>query len=390
MKKSDFTSKSPGQIIWIPSGYLAYLPNPLPPELIWSDLLLSALSKADTKLAALEQVGKSIPVSRLAVRPFIRKEAVVSSQIEGTHTSFEGLLSYEAGQRRTDSDLADAQEVQNYVRALDYGLERLAALPLSARLIREIHARLMEGVRGEYMTPGEFRRSQNWIGRPGATLETARYVPPPVPEMKIALGKLENFIHQDQSLPPLVRIGLIHYQFEAIHPFLDGNGRIGRLLISLLLVNWRLLSIPLLNLSAFLEANRQAYYDNLMAVTQKGAWEAWLIYFLSGIAQQAEDTTLRIQRLADLRTAYQHRFAGERTRQKLADLVDYLISTPITTIQQAQESLNSGSYTTIQRQIEKLEVLGIVREITGYQRNRLYQADEILQILLESNAGEQP
>jgi Fic family protein len=184
-----------------------------------------------------------------------------------------------------------------------------------------------------------------------------------------------------------VRIGLIHYQFEAIHPFLDGNGRIGRLLISLLLVNWGLLSIPLLNLSAFLETNRQAYYDKLMAVTQKGAWEDWLIYFLSGIAQQAEDTTLRIQRLADLRTAYQRRFAGERTRQKLTALVDYLIGTPITTIQQAQERLNLGSYTTIQRQIEKLEALGMVREITGYQRNRLYQADEILQILLESNAG---
>ena len=362
MKTSDFTPETPGRLIQAPTGYTAYLPNPLPPALDWSNRLLSALSQAESRLAALEEVSKAFPVPLQVARPFIRKEAVLSSQIEGTRTSFEGLLSYEAGQRRPSGDPGDAREVQNYVQALDYGLERLNTLPLSTRLIREIHERLMEGVRGEWMTPGEFRRTQNWVGKPGATLETARYVPPPVPEMKLALVELENFIHRGSDLPDLVRIGLIHYQFEAIHPFLDGNGRVGRLLISLLLVAWGKLSLPLLNLSDYLEAHRQEYYDRLLDVTQKGAWEAWLAFILTGIAHQAEDTTHRIRRLADLRHTYQRQFAAERTRQKLAELVDYLIGTPITTIQQAQESLKMGSYTTIQRRIEKLAALGIVRD----------------------------
>jgi Fic family protein len=381
MEKTDFTSKTPGRVMTTPHGYVAYIPNPLPPRLNWPTSLLSTLSKADRKLAYLAEIGNAFPVPQLVVRPFIRKEAVISSQIEGTHTSFEELLSYEAGQRHPQRDLEDAKEVQNYVRAVDYGLNRMADLPLSNRLIREIHARLMEGVRGKYLTPGEFRRSQNWIGRPGVSLQNARYVPPPVPEMYEALNDLERFIHWDPDLPPLVRIGLIHYQFEAIHPFLDGNGRIGRLLISLLLVALDLLPLPLLNLSDYFDNHRQEYYDRLMNVTQKGAWVAWMDFFLIGVSLQAEDTAIRIARLSTLREVYQQRFAAERTRQKLADLVDYLIGTPITSIRQVQENLKIGSYTTVQRQIEILESMGIVREITGQHRNRLYQADEIIRIL---------
>lgn len=384
MEPSDFTPQSPGRFIQTPTGYTAYLPNPLPPALDWSNKLLSALSRAESRLAALEEIGKAFPAPLMVARAFIRKEAVLSSQIEGTHTSFEGLLAYEAGQRRHPDDLFDVREVHNYVNAMDYGLNQRHALPLSTRLIREMHARLMEGIRGEWMTPGDFRSTQNWVGKPGATLETARYVPPPVPEMKLALVELENFIHRSSDLPDLVRIGLIHYQFEAIHPFLDGNGRLGRLLISLLLVSWGKLSLPLLNLSDYLEAHRHEYYDRLLDVTQKGAWEAWLAFILTGIAHQAEDTSQRIRHLEDLRHTYQQQFARERTRHKLAEMVDYLIGTPITTIQQAQESLNLGSYTTIQRQIEKLVGLGIVREITGQHRNRLYQAEEILKILTET------
>jgi len=384
MNTSDFTPQAPGRLIQTPTGYTAYLPNPLPPALDLSNRLISALSQAAARLATLEEVGKTFPAPQMVARPFIRKEAVLSSRIEGTRTSFEGLLSYEAGLRKPENDLVDAREVQNYVQALDFGLMRLRTLPLSTRLIREIHEQLLEGVRGEWMTPGEFRRSQNWIGRPGATLETARYVPPPVPEMKSALVDLENFIHRGSELPDLVRIGLVHYQFEAIHPFLDGNGRVGRLLISLLLVAWGKLSLPLLNLSDYFEAHRQAYYDNLLDVTQKGAWEKWLTFFLQGVAAQAEDTTRRIRQLLNLRNQYHQLFADDRNRRKLAELVDYLIGTPITSIQQAEQSLKMGSYTTIQRQIEKLAALGIVREITGQQRNRLYQADGILRILLEN------
>lgn len=381
MKNSDFSKDSAGQVIRTLQGYLAFVPNPLPPDLIWSNALLAKLSEADRHLARLAEVGNAFPAPHVVARPFIRKEAVLSSQIEGTHTTFQELLSYEAGQPELAGNREQAHEVQNYVRALDYGLVRLAELPLSIRLIREIHGILMKGVRGESMSPGEVRRSQNWIGRPGATLATARYVPPPVEEMHACLSALERFIHAEIDLPPLIRIGLIHYQFEAIHPFLDGNGRIGRLLITLLMVTWDLLSQPLLNLSSFIETNRQEYYDRLMAVSQKGAWEAWLTFFLTGVATQAKDASRRIAELEALRNRYHHQFAGERGHQKLARLVDYLIGTPITTITQVQESLAIGSYTTVQRHIEKLAALGIVQEITGQSRNRVYRANEILQIL---------
>jgi Fic family protein len=384
MKTTDFTPQAPGRLIQLPTGQAAYLPGPLPLRLeAASNKLLSALARAESRLAALEEVSKAFPVPQSLARSFIRKEAVFSSQIEGIHASFESLLSYEAGQRRPEGDLQAAREVQNAVQALEYGLERRQSLPLSTRLIREIHAVLMNGIQGESVPPSAFRSAQNWIGKPGATLETARYVPPPAQEMKQALADLEHDIHHSPELPELIWIGLIHYQFEAIHPFPDGNGRVGRLLISLLLVARGKLSLPLLNLSGFLRANHQEYYDLLLNVTQKGAWEAWLKFLLTGIAHQAEDVTHRIRRLDELRRTYQRQFANERTRQKLTELVDYLIGTPITSIQQAQDHLNMGSYTTIQRQIEKLAALGIVREITGQHRNRLYQADEILQILTE-------
>jgi Fic family protein len=381
MKRSDFSKNAPGKVIKTLQDYLAFFPAPLPPDVTWSNKLLAALSKADQSLARLAEVGNAFPVPHVVVRTFVRKEAVLSSQIEGTRTSFEALLSYETGQLSLFGDPQDAREVHNYVRALDYGLERLETLPLSLRLIREIHGILLQGVRGESMTPGEVRRSQNWIGKPGATLEQAHFVPPPVKEMHDCLSDLERFINQDSELPPLLRIGLIHYQFEAIHPFLDGNGRIGRLLITFLLVAWGLLSQPLLYLSSFIEANRQEYYDRLLAVSQKGEWEAWLLFFLEGVHSQSIDASRRIARLQELRHKYHEMVAGDRSRKELARMVDYLISSPITSITQAQENLDMGSYTTIQRYIEKLAALGILREITGQRRNRIYRAGEILRVL---------
>jgi Fic family protein len=361
MKRSDFSNSAPGKVIKTLQNYLAFIPDPLPPDVAWSNKLLIALSEADRSLSRLGEVGNAFPVPHIAVRPFVRKEAVFSSQIEGTRTSFEGLLFYEAGQLSLFSDLDDPREVQNYVRAMDYGFVRLGKLPLSVRLIREIHGILLKGVRGEMMTPGEMRRSQNWIGRPGATLEQARYVPPPVKEMYECLSDLEIFIHQNSELPPLIRIGLIHYQFEAIHPFLDGNGRIGRLLVTFLLVVWGLLSQPLLYLSNFIEANRQEYYDRLLAVSQRGKWEPWLLFFLEGVRSQSDDAIKRITQLQVLRLKYCELFSADRSRKKLENLVDYLIGSPITSISQAQESLVLGSYTTIQRLIEKLSELGIIR-----------------------------
>lgn len=383
MKRIDFSNQAPGKVIRTLHGYAAFIPDPLPPETEWSTKLLSALSQADRSLARLAEVGNTFPVPHVVVRPFIRKEAVLSSQIEGTRTTFQELLSFEAGQLSFFRDMEDTREVHNYVRALNYGLERLETFPMSVRLIREIHAILMQGVRGEHMTPGEVRRSQNWIGKPGATLEKARYVPPPPDEMHNCLSELERFIHADSELPPLLRIGMIHYQFEAIHPFLDGNGRIGRLLVTFLLVAWDLISQPLLYLSNFIEINRQEYYDRLLAVSQKGEWEAWLLFFLEGVHSQADDASRRISRLKDLRSAYREKFTNDRSRESLGILVDYLIGSPITSITQAQETLNIGSFNRIQRNIEKLEALGIVREVTGNKRNRIYHAEEILKVLEE-------
>lgn len=383
MKKSDFSKQAPGQVVRTLKGYVAFIPAPLPPDVTWSNKLLTALSKADRSLMRLAEVGNAFPAPHVVVRPFIRKEAVLSSQIEGTRTTFQELLSFEAGQLSMFRYVNDTHEVHNYVQALDYGLERLKDLPLSIRLIREIHSILMQGVHGELMTPGEVRRSQNWIGRPGATLNDARYVPPPPDEMHDCLSDLENFIHADSELPLLLRIGMIHYQFEAIHPFLDGNGRVGRLLVTFLLVTWGLLSQPLLYLSNFIEINRQEYYYRLLAVSQKGEWEAWLLFFLDGVHSQAEDASQRIARLEELRSVYRKQFEKDRSRKALEILVDYFIGSPITSISQAQESLNIGSFNMIQRNIEKLEKLGIVREVTGNKRNRIYHAGEILKILAE-------
>lgn len=383
MKRTDFSNQAPGRVIRTLKDYEAFIPDPLPPDMEWSNKLLASLSQADRSLARLAEVGKSFPVPHVVVRPFIRKEAVLSSQIEGTRTTFQELLSYEAGQLSLFQDVEDTHEVHNYVRAIDYGLERLKTFPLSIRLIREIHEILMQGERGEPMTPGEVRRSQNWIGRPGATLEKARYVPPPPEEMHECLSDLEKFIHSDSDLPALLRIGMIHYQFEAIHPFLDGNGRVGRLLVTFLLVAWGLLSQPLLYLSNFIDINRQEYYDLLLAVSQKGTWEAWLLFFLEGVHSQALDASHRISRLENLRSSYREMFAKDRSRETLETLVDYLIGSPITSITQAQESLNIGSFNMIQRNIEKLEALRVVREVTGNKRNRIYHAEEILKVLEE-------
>jgi Fic family protein len=251
------------------------------------------------------------------------------------------------------------------------------------RLIKEIHAILLKGVRGELSTPGEIRRSQNWIGRPGATLENARYVPAPVDEMKDCLSALEKFIHQDSDLPALIRIGLIHYQFEAIHPFLDGNGRIGRLIITLLLTTWNILTQPLLNLSIFIERNKTEYYDRLLAVSLKGQWEEWLSFFLIGVHEQAQDAVLKINALQTLRVRYQQQFFNDRSREKLGEVVNYFISTPISSISQAQQTTNLGSYTMIQRYFDKLVHYGVLEEITGGRRNRIFRAREILKILEE-------
>ncbi len=380
MDPQAFQSGLAGRAVRTAAGYWAFVPNPLPPAISWTEELVPVLSEADRAIGELAGLGRSLPNPHLLIRAFIRREAVLSSRIEGTQASLSDLYAYEARQLALFEQPSDAREVYNYVRALEYGLTLLQTLPVSLRLIRQIHAQLMEGVRGEHQTPGEFRRSQNWIGPPGCTLKEAPFVPPPVAEMHEALNVFEKYLHGPSSLPPLVRLGLIHYHFEAVHPFLDGNGRIGRLLISLLLCAWDLLPQPLLYLSAYFEAHRQAYYDLLLAVSQRGAWEDWLRFFLRGVADQAGDAMLRARYLQDLRERYRSGFQAAQAAAGLLQAVDLLFAQPVLTVRQVERQLGV-TFSTAQRYVKRLEDAGLLHEVTGQARNRVYRADEVLRAI---------
>jgi Fic family protein len=381
MDPKAFQDSSAGRPIHVTEGdYWAYVPNPLPPSLKWTPELVASLSAADQAIGRLAGLGSMLPNPHILIAPFIRREAVLSSQIEGTQASLSDLYAYESVQLSLFDHPSDVREVHNYVRALEYGLERLNDLPLSLRLIREFHDHLMAGVRGEHQTPGRFRRSQNWIGPPGCTIKDATFVPPPVVEMKQVLDAFERYLHADSPLPSLIRLGLIHYQFEAIHPFLDGNGRVGRLLITLLLCAWGLLPQPLLYLSAYFEAHRQEYYDHLLGVSQYGAWEEWLRFFLRGVAEQSNDAVTRAGRMQMLREQYHGRFQTMRAAARLLQVVDLLFVRPILGIPQVAETLGV-SYQSAGRYVETLEAAGVLREITGRARNRVYQADEVLRAI---------
>lgn len=372
-------TKTPGRHILCPGGYRAFVPDPLPPETPWTPELVRALSDADRTIGRLAGEGGRLPNPHLLIRPFVRREAVLSSRIEGTQATLGELLAAEAG-AAVERSPADLREVANYVVALEYGIKRLKKLPLSLGLLRELHQKLMAGVRGNYATPGEFRRSQNWIGPPGSTLANAVYVPPPPTELMACLGDWEKFLH-DRSLPALVQIAMIHSQFEAIHPFLDGNGRVGRLLITLFLVEREILPTPLLYLSAFFEATRRDYYERLRGVTERGEWSEWLQYFLNGVARQAEDALGRAERINGHLAEWRVAAAGTSSRVPVA-LVDQLAANPFLTIKGAARRLDVA-FTTAQRAVAKLEQLGIVREVSQAKRDRVYCAKALMDILEE-------
>lgn len=355
------------------------MPDPLPPSLTWTPELVRTLSDADRAIGRLAGEGTRLPNPYLLIHPFIRREAVLSSRIEGTQATLGEILAVEAG-ASVDRSPADLREVANYVVAFEYGAERLGTLPLSLRLIREIHARLMAGVRGGQATPGELRRIQNWIGPPGSTALNATYVPPPPLEMMEALDALERFLH-DTSLPPLVQAALIHYQFEAIHPFLDGNGRVGRLLVILFLLDRKVLPAPLLYLSAFFEATRREYYGRLQGVTQSGGWNAWIEYFLNGVARQSEDVLSRASRINHLLDRWRLAVAGAASPAP-AELVTLLGENPYWTISGAAQRLGVA-YTTAQRAVKKLVESSILTALTDAKRDRVYCARAILEILEE-------
>lgn len=375
----DIKQPPAGQLVKSPQGYTAFVPHPLPPQLEWDNAVVSSLSRANFLLGKLAREGSYLPNPHLLIRSFITREAVLSSKIEGTQTTLGEILAANAGvQVQQNPD--DLQEVQNYIKALDYGLKRLENFPLSLRLIKEIHGHLMQGVRGSHATPGEFRRSQNWIGFPGCTLNTATFVPPPPDMLMECLGKLEYFLH-DRQLPPLVHIALCHYQFEAIHPFLDGNGRVGRLLIMLLLVEEKMLPSPLLYLSAFFEATRDEYYRQLYSVSSQGTWREWLIYFLNGVAVQSEDVLSRAERINKLLNQWKMSVISTGSSIS-ANIVRRLAVNPYLTTGKIAEELGVA-YSTAHRGIQKLEAAGIIKKVNDNKRDKVYCATEILHILEE-------
>lgn len=375
----DIVQSPAGQIVKSPSGYKAFVPNPLPPTFKWNNQIVSALSRADFLLGKLAREGSKLPNPHLLMRPFITREAVLSSKIEGTQATIGEILAASAGisvERNPD----DLQEVQNYIAALDYGIKRLDDLPLSLRLIKEIHYHLMLGVRGSYATPGEFRRSQNWIGTPGCTLNTAKFIPPSPDHLMDCLGELEKFLH-DRQLPPLIHTALCHYQFEAIHPFLDGNGRMGRLLIILLLIEQKMLPTPILYLSAFFEATRDEYYKQLYNVSARGTWHEWLMYFLNGISAQTEDVLSRAERINELLNKWKLQVAGSTSNVPVL-LVEHFAVNPYLTTKKIAEELKIA-YSTAQRGIQKLEEAKIIKKTNSGKRDKIYCAIEILTILEE-------
>jgi Fic family protein len=362
----------------------AYVPPPLPPEpaLELSPHLLQRLSEADRAIGRLDGVAMLLPDKALFLYMYVRKEAVLSSQIEGTQSTLDELLQYENA-ALAGKPLDDIAEVSNYVDAMMYGLGVLRdpqGLPLCLRLLRDMHARLLQKGRGEAKNPGEFRRSQNWLGgtRPG----NAHYVPPPVHEMQTCLSDFERFLHDDSALiPPLVKAGFLHVQFESIHPFLDGNGRLGRLLIALFLVEKKVLQEPLLYLSLYLKTHREQYYRLLQDVLLRGDWEAWTEFFLTGVAETANNAHESAMRIVALFQADRERISasGEQTNSMLR-LHELMRTHPFLNAAQAQQKTGLSA-PTVNKAFEALESLGIVNEITGKQRGRVFSYTEFLRIL---------
>jgi Fic family protein len=381
------TGRRTGEYVRQPAGYRAFIPTALSltPPVKLEGRLAALLSKADTELGRLDGCSEALPNPDLFVAMYVNKEAVLSSRIEGTQSSLTDVLKYQAEVARKPGSPSDVGEVVNYVSALNYGLIRLNELPLSLRLLREIHAKLLHDVRGSERGPGEFRRSQNWLGPAGSTIANATFVPPPPGEMNEAMWNLEKFIHQAEPsvMPVLIACALVHSQFETIHPFLDGNGRMGRLLITLMLC-WRgVLRRPLLYLSLFFAKRRSEYYDRLQAVRDKGDWEGWLEFFLEGVAEVAADARRKATRILELRERNRTRLVSELGGSaSLLRLQDYMYENPFLSLRRASRDLGLA-YSTVNNLVSVLQSAGVVEETTGQRRNRVFCYTEYVNLLEE-------
>jgi len=365
-------------------GYSAFVPKPLPPDppIEFEADLLDLLEQAGTELGRLDGIARVIPDPDFFVSMYVRREAVLSSQIEGTQSTLEDLLEREIGEGAGD-ERSDVADIVNYVSAMNFGLKRLETLPVSLRLIREIHRELLRDGRGSRATPGEFRTIQNWIGPEGATIERATFIPPPVSEMKDALGSLEAFLHDESRSSTLIEVGLAHAQFETIHPFLDGNGRVGRLLNTFLLVQRGVLRQPLLYLSYYFKLHRTEYYDRLMAVRLKGDWEAWLRFFLRGVVQTAREASQTAERIFELRDRHREMIIEHGLGDNALLLLSELFQRPLLNIKLAAQVLNT-TYPTASRLISGLHELGILEEITGRRRSRIYRYEPYVSLFADA------
>jgi Fic family protein len=356
-------------------GRLAFVPDPLPRSVPLPPAVVSQLDKASLAVGTLAGVGETLAHPHLLIMPFLRREAVLSSRIEGTQASISDVFIYEVSGERGGT--ADTKEVVNYVHALNYGLELVQKLPICTRLTNEVHARLMEGVRGEEKAPGRLREFQNWIGSGGTLIGDARYIPPPpelVPEL---MSDWEKFANGTEEMPPLVRCALMHYQFEAIHPYLDGNGRIGRLLIILFLCQKQVLPTPLLYLSAYFEKNRDEYIEQLYRVSVTGQWESWILFFLRGVEEQARDALARSRRVRQLHEKYRDVLQTKKESANAFRLLDSLFENPYTTAPLTTQTLGVSPWGA-QGILRRLEAAGILTRMSGMWP-RIYAVKDLLE-----------
>jgi Fic family protein len=378
-----FTRESPGELVPIHDGLAAFCPRPLPPDWRPDASLADLAERASVAVGELRGLLQSLPNPDLLRHAFVRREAVLSSEIEGTHTQLSELLLYEASDadKSLTDDADDAREVHNYVVAFDYATGQLGRLPICGRLLCEAHARLMAGVRGDEFRPGVYRKVQNFIGSTNS-IRDARFVPPPPERIEDSMKHLDQFINGPSYYGRLIQIALIHYQFEAIHPFADGNGRLGRLLVALFLQATGLLPKPILQLSDYFIHHRRQYYDKLLAVSRQGDWDEWVTFFLKGIEHEAQDTCRRSQLMLQLREKYRDEFQRRNAAATLI-VIDALFSLPVLTVKKAADLLGV-TFRSAQRHFDKLVEHGILREATGRERYRVYLADEILAVLQDS------
>jgi len=369
------------------TGYAAFIPNPLPPHppVNIDQELQTLLSKADRALGRLDGSIQTLPDPKLFVFMYVRKEAVLSSQIEGTQSSLNDILSMEA--RVLDPDRPDdVSEVLNYVNAMNFGMERLENIPISGRLVREIHERLLQGVRGQHGNPGEFRTSQNWIGTGGCSLADAIFVPPPPDKINDGISDLERFIHDQEPLPLLLKIGLIHAQFETIHPFVDGNGRVGRLLITFLLCQQEILQSPVLYISHYFKKHQQEYYRHLQAVRDDGGWENWLKFFVQGIAEVSNEATATARNIVAMREAHREKIITEfgRTAGNGLTVLESLFNQPIVNVDTMAQKLGV-TYQAANNLAQRFVDAEILEEISGQQRYRMFRYSPYVSIFSSSS-----